>query len=240
MASRAKATLQMSPTVALDGCKHKWKIMNDEEWITMEDGRVFLMLSVQNSSLAGLIAGGEKRTAGGGAALTLSQSLGFQELTQKRNDESRLLWAQEQQGETPSLFDVPTPKVMKTGKHADRSKARTSAMDVTVHADGEVFSITVLRPAHPMDKVFIMYEARNIELFFDYVRMMGFAGSKRRRSCSLPKGVNKHARGYLVTYVDGEGTERRRLTRTREEALIFHSNPMIDDGADVDEPSDSD
>ena len=112
-------------------------------------------------------------------------------------------------------------------------------MDVTVHAAGEVFSITVLRPAHPMDKVFILYEARNIELFFDYIRMMGFTDRKRRRSSSLPKGVNKHARGYLVTYVDGEGTERRRLKPTREEALIFHSNPMDDDGADVDEHSDN-
>ena len=112
---RVNAVLQMTPNVSIEGYKGKWKVVKDEEWLTLEDGRVFLMLSVQNYSLSGLLCKGGKR-APGGQALCLSQSIGFHELTKKRNDESRLLWAQEQgsASEVSALFDVVAPARMVT------------------------------------------------------------------------------------------------------------------------------
>lgn len=219
-----KATLKMHRAVTFEGSKAEWKIMKEDEVVHVDDV-AFVQLATRNSSLSGLIGKPDKDFH------CLSRSIGYQELMQLRNKEARRLWEEPAKSSSTLFAPVASP-VRRTQTRDELASQRQQhrCLTIKLSVGEEVHDVKLLRPVHPRDTMFVAFEETSISVVLHHIQTKGFSEQKRPRNVeSLPKGVHKHGRGYIVMYTDPEGYTRRRLKHKLADALKFHADPTIDD-----------
>jgi hypothetical protein len=227
------ATLKMHRAVSFEGSKAEWKIMKEDEVVDV-GGVVFVQLATRNSSLSGLIGKPNKDFH------CLTRSNGYQELLRLRNAEARRLWSDEETSGSTLFGPVASPSRSRTRDELNTQRQQHRCLTLKLSTDNGQHDVKLLRPVHPRDTMFVAFEETSISVILHYIRTKGFSEQKRsRNSESLPKGVHKHAKGYLVMYTDAEGCTRRKLKHDLATALAFHADPTIDD-VDDDQGDDDD
>jgi hypothetical protein len=228
------ATLKMHRAVSFEGSKAEWKIMKEDEVVDV-DGVAFVQLANRNSSLSGLIGKPNKDFH------CLTRSNGYQELLRLRNAEARRLWSDEETSGSTLFGPVASPSRSRTRDELNTQRQQHRCLTLKLSTDNGQHDVKLLRPVHPRDTMFVAFEETSISVVLHYIRTKGFSEQKRsRNSESLPKGVHKHAKGYLVMYTDAEGCTRRKLKHDLAAALAFHADPTIDDVDDEQGDDDDD
>jgi hypothetical protein len=191
-APKIRTSLKTYRGLSIEGCNREWKILKEHDVIGLDDGRIFVQLSVQNTSLSRLIGNDQ-----GSSCLT--RSIGYQKLLKLRNSEALRLWHEEEVENAATLFDdTPTPSRRRSRKQIKDDRDQHRSMSVNVQTKHGACAVEILRPSLPRDKLFVRWEQDTMDVIISYIKSEGFAGEKKRRTTDLPKGVDKHAKGYLV------------------------------------------
>ena len=219
------ATLQMIREVSLPGSKLHWKIKHDE--VVTVDGEAFVKLSATNSSLSSLL--GNK-----GGYLCLSRSHGYKALVELRNKEAGLAKEEEiRQAECNLFDDAKKFKIVRSRTAmADDRQHNHRTITVSIGFPPNIPSQAVLlRPVHPSDAVHIKFEGVTVSAVLDWLGKHEFSGAyKRTRNPDmLPKGISRHASGFIVAYTAEDGRVKRKLLHELDAALAFHADPSAVD-----------
>lgn len=238
------ASLMSYRVVGISGVAKKWSITAPTDVQEIGD-RAFVKLNTQNPSLWALVASNNPNVAGGasGQYRALSSSKGLTELIAMRNRIQSAALAPEQP-QICSLFEAPKKKA-KVAFARDKAAAKRTAPEsliLPLEMGGVTYEVSVLRPVHPKDALFVEYSNESIAAVVQWLRTSGFDdGLKRTRTLGLPKGIHKRVLGdkkYVVVYTKPDGSISRKLVRELDDALAFHADPTIkldeDDDADDD------
>ena len=83
---------------------------------------------------------------------------------------------------------------------------------------------------HPSDAVYIKFEDVTVSAVLDWLGKHKFSGAKRTRNPDmLPKGISRHASGFIVAYTAEDGRVKRKLLHELDSALAFHADPSTGD-----------
>ena len=218
------AALQMTREVSLPGSKRCWKIKHDE--VVTVDGEAFVKLSATNSSLSSLL--GNK-----GGYLCLSRSHGYKALVELRNKEAERAKEEEiRQAECNLFDDAKKFKIVRSRTAmADDRQHNHRPITVSIGFPPNMPSqVVLLRPVHPSDAVYIKFEDVTVSAVLDWVGKHQFSAAKRTRNPDmLPKGISRHASGFIVAYTAEDGRVKRKLLHELDSALAFHADPSAGD-----------
>ena len=191
---------------------------------TLDDGTVFVKLSTQSTSLRGLISSSNDAIENG---VTLSNSTGLKLLVDKRNAAQQQSFEESSRESECNLFDAPKkkPRVLNSRDQVKELRTAPQSLTLTLTVDGEPRTVKVLRPVHPLDSVFVEYEASTMGAVLAYLRTAGFDESKRQRSTGLPKGVHRRKQGFMVSFEKPDGLIGRKFVKGVDDALALKADP---------------
>jgi len=221
------ASLMSYRVVGVTGVAPKWKITSPEDVQEMGD-KAFVKLNTMNTSLWALISSDNPNVQNGSASTkNLSTSKGLKELINMRNRiQSTALVPQ-----TCSLFEAPKKKARVTREKALAMRTTPDSLIIPLIMDGITYDVSVLRPVHPNDAIFVEYSNSSIAAVVHYLRTSQFDDSlKRARTVGLPKGIHKKISGdknYIVTYTKPDGSIAQKFVRELDDALAFHADPTM-------------
>jgi hypothetical protein len=237
------ASLMSYRVVGVTGVAKKWSITSPSDVQEIGD-RAFVKLNTQNTSLWALIASNNPKVLGGANSQSrdLKTSKGLTELIAMRNRIQSAALAPEQP-QICSLFEAPKKKAKVTFARDKATAKRTApeSLIIPLQMDGTTYEVSVLRPVHPQDAVFVEYNNASIAAVVQWLRTSEFdEGLKRARTLGLPKGIHKRLFGekkYAVVYTKPDGSISQKLVRELDDALAFHADPTIkfDDSSDDDD-----
>lgn len=226
-------TMSMLRAVKIDNCKGEWIIRDGD--IKHVDDIVFVKLCTQNSSLSTLLG-----NTGGFRCLT--RSIGYNKIRELRNDQATLADAPECNlfGDDDDDDDDALKKKTKNKKRSSPKRlcAELDTRDIMTidlkHGD-VTHKVKLLRPKSIDDCVFIAFEKDTIQPIMKYIKEKGFAAEVRMRHKkpdSIPEGIWRHSKGFLVNYTNAHGVKRLKLKPTLAEAMHFQAEPLLAEQVD--------
>jgi len=234
--SMPTAKLDSIKCVGLPGCSRVWKISESSgDIITCED-RSFVRVCPTSHTLAALVLEDNPHAgdavAGAVKKKTISDSTGLANLLKLRNDSQAHLLQGAEGLPGEGLFDVQQgPKKRRRSAHEKiaREKDNFASLTITVTVADEQESITVLKPFHPNDNLFVEYEERALGALISYLRQEGFDDKqlRARHDRSLPTGIRaRKDEAYTVVYKKANGSKGFKKCESIETAVAFKSNPQ--------------
>jgi hypothetical protein len=229
------ATCELARSINVSGKKQHWQIKSDES-VMIED-TCFVQLNARNSSLSSVLGNV-------GGYLCLTRSNGLKELTDLRNAEVHRLRQAELEAEQSenkcNLFDDVKAIILRRSKQ-DIKEERLNRRTCVIYLGMVPFMpvrVTMLRPIHPTDAVYIVFEDDVVSVVLTWLIEKGFVETKRARNPEqLPKGISRIGRlgCYQVMYTAKDGSKKRKLKHELADALAFHADPHDSENENTDE-----
>ena len=194
------------------------------------DDSVYIRMDPRSHTLRGLVC----ETMKSSILKSLTASIGLESMQRLRNEAQALMLAPPKcVGQM--LFDDAEHQQKKSRMSRTAMKtARTeaSSLDISITVDGEPHMVQVLRPVHPRDNVFILYEPDNITAVVKYIRQCGFADNTNLmtvpRDPAVPQGVHRLMRNkmelFQVVYRKQDGTKGRKCFADIESATNWQTS----------------
>ena len=228
-----KATLELSRNIKLEGIKPVWKVNKPHDVAIVGDD-TFVRISPAQYTLNSVLAYKNDELTRGMEQQAVVLSRGLKALIAQRNEKQSDELKQEQSDAKASLFKTPPkqPKLVRT--HAEKADMRRDpgVMVIEVVVGDKTVHIDVLRPIHPCDNLFVVYEPEAVAAVIHIMRTMGFdEPQKRDRLPDLPKGVH-HRNGFVLAKfprtTDGMNGYGYKKCKTVEDAVRFLTQPTPD------------
>ena len=249
--------------------KKQWVVPEGEIFICELTGEEYVRLEARNASLRSLLlADNPNAPTPRPKGLSITSNQGLRELQKLRNEaqakellntnntDSCILFAgaagetsspssDAGQGDGPTGSTRMSPQCARCEIPAKRIEfLNKSALDVTVCVNGKEKIIRVARPLFRKDKLYILYEKRNVATVVAFLRASAYtAGVYTPRNSALPKGVWKRSDGFVVR---GPVTGKYRKVETVENAQDFFTIDLAaeecsdhDDNACIEDESDA-
>lgn len=214
--------------IKFPGFDKVWIIKSESDVVKCDDS-VYIRMDPRSWTLKGLVCQTLHKDQ---IPKSLTASIGLDSLQRLRNQAQASLLAPTPAG--PTLFDDAEHQQKKARISRSAIKtARTeaSSLDISITVDGEPHMVQMLRPVHPRDNVFILYEPGSITTVVRYIRQCGFAGStglmQRARDPSLPQGIwnlNGKKGVCQVVYRKEDGTKGYKTFRDLESAMNWQTS----------------
>jgi len=159
-----------------------------------------------------------------------------------RNDARASMLLETSREEGCQLFDEPVQKkarVIRSRQQIDRLRLERQSLTLDIDIDGEMQPITVLRPWHSKDNLFVEYDGDTVAKVIHIIRAHGFEEPNMELKLDLPRGISHRKNGdFLVTYMKPDGSKGYKIRKTVDEAIEFqleHLPRDVHDGADAEQ-----
>ena len=212
-------------SVSLEGLNHKWKIEKPGDIIS-SNGQSYIRIACANWSLQQLVCENSDLAP---KSIKISSSKGLASLIAMRNKAQAASLAESDDANKCSLFDNPTPqkkpRVIHSRGQVDAFRKDPQSLELDIDINGEMYQVSVLRPIHPTDNLFVAYDADMLATVLHHIRSLGFEEHVgRERLSNIPRGIHKRKDGYVVQYVKPEdGKIHYKSVRDIDEALEQHA-----------------
>ena len=207
--------------IKLAGIQSVWKV-NPEDVVKDGDDNEFIRISPTNWTLVKLICDTNPAAPFPTPKnFSLTKSVGLQEMISIRN----ACQASELEQPTCSLFaDEPSKKAKKRKTQLSRAemleKRAVAPEAIQITVDEKV--LTVLRPVHPTDNIFILYDRDNVLAALIYIRDAGFDEHlSYKHDPVLPKGMWRKADKIIVKFTKPDGAVGYKTCDDVEGATMF-------------------
>ena len=226
------ALLSEIKCVSLPGLKTVWRITPKDVSKKEEDGDEYVCVNPQNTNLLNLIVEQNPNAPNPvPKRMTLTWSWGLQQLKKLRNDAQSA--TMKHAGPACTLFDAPQAKKPKmcTREENKQKRDERDAVEIEVPVGGgDTKAVRVLRPVHPKDQLYVVYEAEALNSVLLFIRESTFEEpSEYRRDMSLPPGIRKRGDGFLVAYKKSDGTGGYKMCATLEDAIASQAQIANDE-----------
>lgn len=154
---------------------------------------------------------------------SLTSSCGFMDLIELRNQAAAA--AETHEGHKSTLFDEPTPEKLSFPKstRTDQKRKREDLTTVTfpVSCDGVTMDITLAKPVHPKDAVWIKFDIDTMGHVIKFMRDSGFTDEKKQKS-AVALGVYQASPGkFVACFALPDNTKRYHTTTCLQDALTW-------------------
>ena len=232
--------------VQVSGVKGTWKIINDDQRQVEEGDSTVCYVRVNPicRSLVSIVCDGNDHSPSPlPKGYSLTRSIGLNKLIKIRN--SQQVADLEKENETLdgcTLFgeDDKAPKAKKSKLQKEAAKTinqEHASMVLTLELASGPACVRVLRPVHPKDGLFVLYNPADLGALITYLRDEGFDEALAvAKDLQLPKGVVKRGHSFIVKYVKLDGSTGFKTCHSIEDAVAFQANPsepLYDDPAAV-------
>ena len=115
-------------------------------------------------------------------------------------------------------------KPRKTLAEIEKLKEEPDSIKFHICIKGVMHEVTVQRPVHGRDRLWVLYESANIGAIITFLRAMPFG--ERQKHLELSNGarnVFKWKNGYVAKKRDSDGKVKYTFTKDLESARIVHS-----------------
>ena len=223
--SNMDAILTESRIVALEGLKTKFMITKDEDIVHIAE-KVFVRLSPTSHTFIALVA--EKNPLVPSPlpkGFTLSTSRGLLRIMQLRNT-AQAGTMSEHEGTDCNLFDddVEIKHAQKKPRHSRAAikslKEERSMLTIDLEHGDKTVTVGLVRPIHPTDNLFVLYDAEVLGCVLNVIREGGFETKELR---ILPKGVYFRKGKMVAMAKKANGNTVWKTCDTIEEAVVFQS-----------------
>lgn len=221
-------------TIAITGVKPRWQIRHQKD-VMMVDGAPYIRMSKQSYGFNLIVASCNElaaRQCEGRRGCLLTYSKGMAHLIELRNKQQAAGLVEPEQC---TLFAEPQLKKARTlSRRVIESKRKApGAMTLEVDADGIKHEITVLRPVHPTDCLFVPYESSMIASVLHVIAVYGFETDEEMPEI-LPKGIFRRQCGevfkYIVKFKKPDGSCGYRTYKDMESAMAYQAGVACDHG----------
>ena len=233
-----QASLSEVRMVALPNLKHRWKISNANDVVTV-GAKAFVRVTTLSSSLVGLVTEANPDVPSPlPKCWSLTSSKGLCDLIRLRNEAQ----ADSMASSGCKLFEAPIKKRrLRSRPSQEVMRTNPDSLMLEVVLDGVYHNVSVLRPVHPTDNLFVEYEESTLTVVLNYLRSQGFDLPPRRKSTDLPVGTSKHNKGFICKYKKQDGTSGYKCVKTLNEGKAFQADPLgyvaeMSDGDNLEEP----
>ena len=231
-----EAQLSIIHVVSLPGMKFKFKIPDSD--VLMVDSKPFVRIAAYNPGLSQLICEDNPDAPPMHKKHGLTgYYTGIDKLLQLRNE------AQAQDlvpkggstlfsGVGASHCHNPPPKrkTRQTRMQLASKRANKEVLQVTLEHNGACKEIDVLRPVHPMDGLYVLYDTYTMTEVVNFIRTFGFHRKEPRLQHQGAPGIQAiKDKGYLVVMKGETGIKKRKVAKTYDEAVGLLSNGMCDE-----------
>ena len=229
-----EAQLSIMHVVSLPSMKSKFKIPDSD--VLMVDNKPFVRIAAYNPGFSQLIceANPDAPPMHKKHGLT-GYYTGIDKLLQLRNE------AQAQDlvpkgGST--LFQIgashchkppPKRKTRQSRMELASKRANKEVLQVTLEHNGACKEIDVLRPVHPMDGLYVLYDTYTMTEVVNFIRTFGFHRKEPRLHHQAGPGIQLIKKGYLVVMKCETGIKKRKVAKTYDEAVDLLSTGMCDE-----------
>ena len=216
-------------TIAIDGMKPKWQIHLAKDIVEVNT-TTYIRLDPQAWMLCAIVCEDnddmDKRR-------TIVGSKGLATMLQVRNLLQAQSFAQDVVDSECSLFaDVPKKKPRNAHTRAQQSDQRKApeTMVIDLNVAGVKHGVSVLRPSHPTDNMFIKYDADTIAIVIAFLRAQGWDDTPARsRPSNMPQGIHMRKDGKVnVKYKKPDGSIAFKTVANIEDAVAFQADPQWD------------
>jgi hypothetical protein len=214
-------------TIVIDGLKPKWTPRAKD--IVDANDMVYVRLDPQNKGLCAIVCTDnddmDKRWP-------LCGSKGLATMLQVRNLLQAKSFAQDVVDKECSLFaGAPTKKPCNAHTRAQQLDNRKSpaTMVIELNVAGVAHEVSVLRPSHPTDNLFVACDAESIAIVIAFMRAQGWDDAPaRNRPSNMPQGIHMRKDGKVnVKYTQPDGSIRFKTVLTLEDAVAFQADPQL-------------
>ena len=241
-----EAQLSIINVVSLLGMKCKFRILDSD--MLMVDSKPYVRIAAKHYGLSQLICEGNPDAPPMHKQHGLTgYYTGIDKLLQLRNE------AQAQDlvpkgGST--LFQIgashchkppPKRKTRQSRMELASKRANKEVLQVTLEHNGACKEIDVLRPVHPMDGLYVLYDTYTMTAVLNFIRTFGFHRKEPRLQHQGAPGIQTiKDKGYLVVMKGVASIKKRKVAKTYDEAVGLLSNGIYDEAnADGDQSDDS-
>jgi hypothetical protein len=213
------ASLTEVRTVTLEGIKSQWKISKRED-VALIDDIPYVRLAPSSYSLNHLVASNNETMQ---PHQKVSASKGLAHLVSLRNQQQ----AQDLStvGQCSLFGKVKKAKV--THRYEQEAKRKTpETMTLEIGVDGVCHHVSVLRPIHPTDNLFVAYDADMLKAVLHVIRTSGFDEPERRCRGDIPKGILTNKKGFIVKHLKPDGSNGYKFHEKLEDAKAFQADPQ--------------
>ena len=175
------ATIELSRAVKLDWIKPIWRIYKPTD-VALVGDTTFVRISPSQYTLNSLLAYANEDVQSGMEQQSVVLSKGLKSLIAQRNEQQSAELKQEQSETACSLFKTPPKQSKFVRSHAEKADLRKEpdVMCMNVVVDGKDVQVDVLRPVHPCDNLFVVYEPTALAAVIHIMRTMGFDEPQKR------------------------------------------------------------
>ena len=215
--------------VSMSGYKNQWKIFPED--VVDVDGQQFVRLKVFNHSLMLiLLEGNDLAPLDAKTLRSLSCSKGLSQMMTQRNKAQ--LDATNKTTKN-SLFNPSEsgddqgdgPWMKKSFSELREKRLIPTPMNIIVKVDDEEHEVQVLVPSHPMDALWVKYDASTIGHVIKYLRDEGF--SEPRKQKLLPKDISQTGELFVAVHKDeASGKKKYKTSKELDEVMAWKAQIM--------------
>ena len=224
--------------VQVSGIKGTWKIINDDQRQVEEGDSTVCYVRVNPicRSLVSIVCDGNDHSPRPlPIGYSLTRSIGLNKLIKIRN--SQQVADLEKENETLDGCTLFAKKSKFQKEAAKTINQEHASMVLTLELASGPACVRVLRPVHPKDGLFVLYNPADLGALITYLRDEGFDEALAvAKDLQLPNGVVKRGHTFVVKYVKLDGSPGFKTCHSIEDAVAFQANPsepLYDDPAAV-------
>ena len=241
----AESTLQkfklcVSRQVTSASGKHHWKTGPDETIVV--DDVPYIKVKANSYVLLQIVWEDNDHAPEWYKGVSLTCCNGYNELIATRNKMQAIYLTPDVVG-TGTLFEIEaSSKKRAKGSMSERKikRDRHEVMTMAVSLmDGNKHDISVVRPVHPRETLYVQYDPVMIAVVVQCMRESGFTDMPPANALGPNMtGIRKISESrFLIVYKDKQGTKRYKNTTNIEEAIAFRneSTPAVFDDGEFEE-----